>query len=112
MDITKLNGAGISYDEGLRRFANKPELYQKYLVKFFDDPTFRDLGACLVSGRYEEAFRCAHTLKGMTGNLSMTDFYCGICKLVEVLRSRQTEGVDTMYRELVALYDRAKEAVL
>lgn len=111
MNITGLKAAGIHYEEGLKRFANKPELYQKYLMKFFDDPTFAQLGSQLGEKNYPEAFQSAHTLKGMSGNLSMTDFYRSVCLLVEALRNGKTENIDEMYQDLCLIYDRLKGVI-
>ena len=61
MDIAKLKEAGIDYDEGLKRFANREDLYEKYLGKFPDDPAMSQLEAFLAEKNYAEAFKCAHS---------------------------------------------------
>lgn len=111
MNITELKSAGINYEEGLKRFSNKAELYQKYLKKFLEDPTMEQLTAFLAQQNYEEAFRCAHSLKGMSGNLSLSKFYKCDCALVEALRHHQLESITQLHQELLSAYNDAKTAI-
>lgn len=112
MNIVKLQEAGINYEEGLKRFSNKAELYEKYLVKFFSDPLFAELGNYISEKNYTEAFKCAHTLKGLSGNLSITGLYKYISVMVEALRNNETASVDEMYDELTKIYNNVRLAVL
>lgn len=41
-----------------------------------------------------EAFRAAHTIKGITQNLSLTKLYASSAQLCDVLRDRQEYGED------------------
>ncbi|MFA6948671.1 MAG: Hpt domain-containing protein [Eubacteriales bacterium] len=110
--MVKCRAAGIDYDGGLHRFGGKTALYNKYLIKFFDDPTFKTLGEKLAGKNIKEAFILAHSLKGMSGNLSLDEFYNELCGLVELLREDKIEGADEYYKRLSDLYERARDAVL
>lgn len=111
MDVNKLKDAGIDYEEGLRRFAGKTELFEKFLREFFKDDNFNKLGDFLEKGDFEKAFRCAHTLKGMSGNLSIKAFYVKDCQLVELLRNGKNENLEELYQEMSILYYTAEKAV-
>ena len=112
MNIMELKNAGVDYESGLKRFSNKAELYEKYLVKFFSDTSFLALGNYISEKNYTEAFKCAHTLKGLSGNLSITSLYEHICVMVEALRNNEVESVDEMYEELTKIYDSVRLLVL
>lgn len=112
MNITQLKEAGIDYEAGLKRFANKPALYEKYLVKFFSDTSFAELGTYIAEGNITEAFKCAHTLKGLSGNLSINSFYKHISVMVEALRNNEVEFMDEMYDQLTKIYNNVKLSVL
>ncbi|MEG0894898.1 MAG: hypothetical protein RSE07_06095 [Oscillospiraceae bacterium] len=111
MNIEELKKAGINYEDGIKRFAYKAEIYNKYLINFFDDPTFFQLGDYLKEQNYIEAFKCAHTLKGVSGNLSMDDFYQCVCILVEALRNNQTDNINQIYNNLLIIYKKAEKTI-
>ena len=45
-------------------------LVQKFLLKYLDDPSFQQLCTAMEAKDYEQAFRAAHTIKGVCQNLS------------------------------------------
>lgn len=112
MNIEELKSAGIDYASGVKRFSNKAALYEKYLVKFFSDPSFSALGEYISGKDYEEAFKCAHTLKGLSGNLSLTGFYEQLSVMVEALRNNEPDSVEEMYDELTKIYESMRILVI
>ena len=62
---------GGDYDDVVRRLMGE-KLVRKFLLKFLDDKSYADLERTLSEGDYKEAFRAAHTLKGVCQNLSLT----------------------------------------
>jgi HPt (histidine-containing phosphotransfer) domain-containing protein len=65
----------INVEEGIGRVVNNSKLYAKLLGKFKADPNMADLSACLSAGDLEKAKVCAHTLKGLAANLSLTELF-------------------------------------
>lgn len=103
--------AGVDYDNGVRRFAGKQQTYEKYLMKFFDKDPLLDLERQLEAGDYETAFRTAHSLKGVSGNLGMIRLYDEMCELTGLLRAGgQCEGAALLCERAMEFYDQAKEA--
>lgn len=93
-DEMEKNGADIK--SALRSFMGKEEMYEKYLVKFLaEDPNYCNLMLSLKDKNYSEAFRCAHTLKGVSINLGLIPFYEAVSSLVEELRGKGPEEIDT-----------------
>ncbi|MDD3253967.1 MAG: Hpt domain-containing protein [Lachnospiraceae bacterium] len=78
--------AVLDYADGLKRFSNMEMLYHKHLKKFLTDTTYQQLVDAMQQQDYETAFRQAHTLKGVTGNLSLVGFYDKLIPFVEALR--------------------------
>lgn len=107
----------VNYAEGKKRFGGKAELYEKYLGKFPEDRNYADMVAAYENGEYEAAFRYAHALKGLAGNLSLNKLYEQIVPLVEAFRAGQAPASETIvdavresYRKTVALIlDAAQE---
>ncbi|MEG0805999.1 MAG: Hpt domain-containing protein [Lachnospiraceae bacterium] len=111
MDTQKLREAGINYSEGLRRFGNKADFYEKYLAKFSDDPTYNQLKEAIEQKDYDMAFKQAHTLKGTVGNLSLEVLFQNLYPLVEALRGNETEGIEDMFAKVTAAYFKVLEAI-
>ena len=76
---------GGNYDEVSMRLPS-PRLVSKFLGKFLEDPSFETLCAQLQAGNRPEAFRSAHTLKGVCANLSFSRLLSSAEALTEVLR--------------------------
>lgn len=82
--------AKVDIDAGLARFMNNENLYMKFLNKFIDEPTYQKLKDSVEAGDVPEAFRQAHTLKGVSANLSLTAIASSSEKLTELLRNKET----------------------
>ena len=75
------------YQEVLGRLYSEA-LVQKFVGKFLSDKSFQLLQDTLKAEDYEEAFRAAHTLKGVTQNLSFTRLYQSSHEITEALRTK------------------------
>ena len=62
---------GADYEEVFGRLRNE-KLIAKFVLKFPDDPSFSQLKNSLAEKNTKEAFRAAHTLKGVAQNLGFT----------------------------------------
>ena len=59
---------------------------QKFVLKFVDDKSYELLLSSLEQGNGEEAFRAAHTIKGVCQNLGFTMLMDSSSQLTEALR--------------------------
>ena len=64
---------GASYDSVLVRFGSE-KMITKFAKRFADDTTFQDMCKALEEKNVKEAFRMAHTLKGICSNLALMSF--------------------------------------
>lgn len=86
------NGADV---EGtLHRFMGNEALFLKFLMKFKDDTNYAGLTENLDQGNYEEAFKYAHTLKGVSANLGLDPICRPVSALTELLRGKTASEVD------------------
>ena len=76
---------GGDYDDVVRRLMGE-KLVRKFLLKFLDDKSYADLERTLSEGDYKEAFRAAHTLKGVAQNLGFEKLQRSASELTEALR--------------------------
>lgn len=84
---------GGNYAECLSRLRTD-ERIAKFLGKFLEDGSYSLLIDSLEQRNVSEAFRAAHTLKGVCMNLSLTRLCDSAVKLTEALRNRTEYGDD------------------
>lgn len=111
MNRYRLVKAGIDYNEGLRRFANNREMYEKLLRKTPEDSNFAGLEKSIADQDTENAFAYAHALKGVAGNLSLTQLHADLIPLVEELRLGRIDDADELLIPVKASYQLVLEAL-
>lgn len=82
---------GADYQEVLGRLYNEAMIC-KFVRMFLQDDSFQILEEALRRGDVKEAFRGAHTLKGVCQNLGFSNLYAPTYTLTETLRAGQLEG--------------------
>ena len=89
-------------------------LIKRFITKFLDDDSYSNLCAAMEQGQREEAFRAAHTLKGVCANLSFNKLLDSSSRLTEELRPETDEIPDTakgMMAEVERDYEATVEAI-
>lgn len=66
-------------------------LVRKFITKFLDDGSFSELCRAMRQGQAAEAFRAAHTLKGVSANLGFGRLMVSSGELTELLRGKTGE---------------------
>ena len=84
--LDKLNQFGANTKEGLDRCMNNEAFYLRLVDKAINDDSFIKLKDELENKNYDEAFKIAHSLKGVLGNLSLTPIYDLAVEITENLR--------------------------
>jgi HPt (histidine-containing phosphotransfer) domain-containing protein len=69
------NSFFLDFEDGLKRVMNNKPFFIKMLGKFKDDPNIKKLEDAIAANDYEKAQIAAHTLKGLAGNLSLTELF-------------------------------------
>lgn len=106
-----LKAAGLDYEGALSRFMGNEKLLERFLKKFLDDPNFLNLEGAISQGNAELAYQAAHTLKGVAGNLSLSELYAQAAKISDTLRNGDLEGAKAMLPELRAAYQKITDAL-
>lgn len=74
-----------NYEEIIGRMRDDARV-KKFVFMFLRDETYDRLCETMDAGNYEEAFRHAHTLKGLCQNLAFSDLSGPVHELTECLR--------------------------
>ena len=104
--MQELQDAGVNTETALKRFMNNLSLMERLLKKFLDDKSYAALQAALDAGETEEAFKAAHTLKGVCGNLSFDNLFSVVSEQTEVLRAGNLEEGKAMMPQVTEAYDK------
>ena len=106
LTIEKLDEYGANTKEGLERCLNKEELYFRLITKAADDDSCLKLKKEIEDKNYDEAFKIAHSLKGVLGNLAITPMYEIVFELTELLRVKKDIDYSKYIEKLLGKRDK------
>lgn len=103
---------GGDYDEAMGRLRSE-RLVQKFVLKFLDDGSYQLLCDSLAAGNREEAFRAAHTVKGVCANLAFNTLQESSEALTEALRDGKPPeaGEEALVARVKEDYQRTRQAI-
>ena len=103
-----LNG---DYDEAMGRLRSE-RLVQKFVLKFLNDGSYDLLCRSMEAGDMAEAFRGAHTIKGVCSNLAFNALLDSSSRLTEALRDG-AGGPETerLFQQVKADYTQTVQAI-
>lgn len=87
------------------------KLVQKFVVKFLADSSYENLIKDMNEKNYDEAFREAHTLKGVCQNLSFTKLYASSDAVTEALRNGDYDKASELIPQLESDYTQTVSAI-
>ena len=111
-----LTDNGVDTASGLECFMGIEKMYEKYLLKFLEDPTFSALFNAVDKQEREAARIAAHSLKSITGTLGLTNLHQGV-KAVELdfKEGRWEDGIERIpeikeeYRRIKNVFEAFKQ---
>jgi len=113
MNLTEeLKTLGVDTDEGLDRVMGDASLYEMMLGMFVDaiqdNPiTLEEFG----SDDQEALIRKVHTLKGTTGNLSLTPLFMGYNQALTLLRSGQSAQARAEFEKVLPIQEKIVDCI-
>ena len=101
---------GGNYKAVLGRLSSE-RIVKKFVLKFLNDQSYVLLEQSMQDKNYEEAFRAAHTIKGVCQNLSFDRLGDSSSRLAEALRSGWTPEADALVDEVKRDYQETADAI-
>ncbi len=92
---------GGDYNDVAARLRSE-KLVRKFVLKYLEDSSFDLLCSSMAEKNYEQAFRAAHTIKGVSQNLSFTALMTSSSKLSDALRHGYTPEADELVEQVRA----------
>ena len=102
---------GADYEDVIRRLSTEDRVV-RFLTRLPDDGSFAALQAALDRQDYQEAFRYAHTIKGICLNLGLTTLLQSSSALADNLRAGQADSnTPALFQALRRDYEDAVTAI-
>lgn len=112
MDLIKeLEALGVNTGEALRRFSGNSALYLKMLGKVTAAVNDLQVMPYIEKEDYETAVTNAHTLKGVTGNLSLTPLYDAYTGITNLLREKKYSEAKNMLENILPVQNDILECI-
>ncbi len=97
--------------EGVTSRLRSEKMVRKFVLKFLNDASYDNLVKSLEEQNYEEAFRAAHTIKGICQNLGFTVLGDSSSQLTDALRNGWSEGAEALVERVTEDYRLTADAV-
>lgn len=101
----KLVAMGLNMDTAMERFMNNESLLERFLKKFPNDKSYQDLLAAIENEDTDAAFVAAHTLKGVSANLSLESLQKVVGEQTELFRNKDFESGAKMMPAVTEIYE-------
>ena len=106
--IDQLKALGADTEDGLKRCLGNETFYLRLVGMAIANDGYEKLRDAIDAGNLDEAFERAHALKGMLGNVSLTNLLDPVTEMVEELRLRHDIDYSPMLERLFTELDRLR----
>ena len=101
---------GADFDNVLGRLGSE-QIVQRFALKFLNDTSYQTLEETLKEKNVEQAFRAAHTLKGVCLNLGFDNLYKASSAITEIFRAGELAGAEEAFEEVEKQYNITVNAI-
>ncbi len=105
------DAAGGEPERVLARYGSNEEMLKRFIRLFAKDSSFAEMKEALAAGKTEDAFRAAHTLKGICANLGFEGLYERASEITELLRCGELDNAKRFFPGLAEVYGNVIEAM-
>ena len=90
---------GGNYQNIVKRLGSEASV-QRFCKMFLADESYKNIRIYLEQGNIDDAFRMAHTLKGSSQMLELTDLYHSSFDVTEALRNKEFDNLEALLTKL------------
>ncbi len=105
MDYRELEEAGVEIAALTERLMNNESLISRFMNRFVENESYRELQAAIKAEDWKAACDASHMLKGMCGNLSITELFRLFTQQVTLFRNGDNEMACLLMPEIEAKYE-------
>ena len=101
----ELQNTGNNTRSLLERLGGNEGIAVKIITKFLSDSTQDELNQCISVRDYKGAYKAAHTLKGVAGNLGFDRIYDLCVDMRFAIEHQNYEETNQLFQKLITEYD-------
>lgn len=109
--FTALDSLGVDTEGTINRFVGNEDIYVKFLKGYIEEGRMPAIYAALEGKNTDELIIKVHKLKGVSGNLGMTELYELAEDVITRLRNGSYDGVEELLKQINSVYDRICDAI-
>lgn len=106
--LTRLQEYGCDVEHTLERFVDDENFYWECFDILLSGDALEKLGDALKMGNVQEAFICAHGMKGTVSNLGLVPLFKKLEPLVEALRAGKKDEAMPLFDLLCEEWERCR----
>lgn len=99
-----------NYDEIMKRLRTD-ERVMKFVGMFAKDESYNTLVRTMQEGNIDEAFRAAHTMKGVCQNMAFTKLFQSSHAITEALRGKDMEQANKLLDQVTQDYQMVMDGI-
>ncbi len=104
--LSELEALGVDTQDALKRFSGNSSLFIRMIGKFPASTEDLEVLSFMKEGDYATAVSNAHTLKGITGNLSITPLYNAYTEIVNCLRANEPDKALNVLEDILPVQEK------
>lgn len=104
--LSELSESGVNVNEGLDRLMGNAALYERMLGSFVKMMKTMEVQPDFDNTNYADIIEKTHTIKGTSGNLSITPVYEAYSEIVRLLRADQPEEAKAVMQKIIPIQDK------
>lgn len=104
--LSELEALGVDTEDALKRFSGNSNLFIRMIGKFPASAEGLEVLSFMKEGDYATAVSNAHTLKGVTGNLSITPLYTAYTEIVNRLRANEPDKAMKILEDILPVQEK------
>ncbi len=102
---------GIDYADAMERVGDSAEFYKKIAMKYLNDTNYDKLVSAMDVKDFDAGYKAAHSLKGVSGNLSMPALYKASAAVSDALFDGEYQAAEHMMPEVKAAHEKVIEGL-
>ncbi len=109
--LNELEELGVNTEDALERFSGNSSLYIRMIGKFPASINGLEVMPCIESGDLAAAVTNAHTIKGVTGNLSITPLFKSYTEIVNELRAGNADKAKEILNNILPVQKKILDCI-
>lgn len=106
-----LVNSGVEYYDGVRKFMNRTDIYERLLKNFVKENSFEEAKEAINKKDFDKVLKSIHGMKSVTGTLCMPLLYEKCCIIVDQIRAENFQKAEEEFKIAYDSYQKIISAI-